>query len=327
MKNNYIEMVCSCISFIERNLKDGVAVEDVINKTYYSYPHFYRIFMDIVGEPITGYIGKRRLSCAATDLIIDKKSIVDIALDNGFSSQQTFNRAFTNMFKISPQKYREKGMLDDIYKPFVFPIPGSTPVSSISVSIEELPPMKVAAFHSYNDKISTKNQFGQWDRVVSKAWGGLIKWQMAYEYQKHYGRTDKLPSTMELGNFFVDNSLHLPPNTRYFGFTNPFPFCDTEFGYEVWAMLGNYSKGELLFLDNYEVEIKDFSGGLYAMAEATYGKDSNLDETWKMLHCWIAENERYEYGEHQWLEEHITKANIGGFHLFRLFMAIKPITA
>lgn len=325
MKKNYINVVCSCVSFIEKNLKSKVAAEAVVNEAYYSYPHFYRIFMDIVGETITSYTRKRKLSCAANDLIVNQKPIVEIALDYGFSSQQTFNRAFTNMFKTSPQKYREKGMLDDVYKPFVFPLPGSIPISSISVSVEELPQMKVAAFHSYNDKITTKNQLGQWDRVVTKAWGGLIKWQMAYEYQKQLGRTDELPNTKALGNFFVNNQLHLSPNTRYFGFINPLPFCETEFGYEAWAMLGNYTKGQQLFLDNYEVEIKDFSGGLYAVAEATYGKDSNLDEVWKMLHHWLAGNEQYEYGEHQWLEEHITKANVGDFHSFKLFMPIKPI--
>jgi hypothetical protein len=29
------------------------------------------------------------------------------------------------------------------------------------------------------------------------------------------------------------------------------------------------------------------------MTEATYGENLNLNEIWKMLHCWIAENERY----------------------------------
>lgn len=325
MKNNYIKMIGNCISFIENTLKDKVSVEDVLKETYYSYPHFSRIFMDIVGESVTGYIRKRKLSCAANDLILNKNSIVEIALNYGFSSQQTFNRAFTNMFQMSPQKYREKGMLDDVYKPFVSHITDIVPVSSTAILIEELPAMKLASFHSYNDKISTKNQLIQWDKVVSKAWGALIKWQMSYEYQKLYGRIDKLPNTNKLGSFFIENDLHLPPNTRYFGFTNPYPFSDTEYGYEAWAILNNDSEIKEFFLDNSDVKIKEFSGGLYAMAEATYGKNSNLDETWKMLHCWIAENDQYDYGEHQWLEEHITKAGEGGFHSCKLYMAIKRV--
>lgn len=58
MKNNYIKMVGNCILFIENTLKDKVSVEDVLKETYYSYPHFSRIFMDIVGESVTGYIRK-----------------------------------------------------------------------------------------------------------------------------------------------------------------------------------------------------------------------------------------------------------------------------
>lgn len=322
---DYMQIVENCISFIEGSLKHGVTVEAVLSQTHYSYPHFCKIFTDIVGDSVTGYIRKRKLSGAAQDLVTSKKTIVDIALDYGFGSQQTFTRAFTNMFQISPQKYRENGMLDDLYKAFKFPAPGSVPGSSLSISIEALPAMKMASFHAYNGGISFKNPSEQQDKVVSKAWGGLIKWQMSYEYQKRCGRTGKLPNTASLGKFFVDNRLHVSPNTRYWGFSNPFPFDDTEYGYEAWAMLGNYLEGEPVFLEDSGVQIKAFSGGLYAVAEAAYGQNSNLDQTWKMLHRWVAENQQYEYGEHQWLEEHLTKPDEGGFHSFKLFLPIKQV--
>ncbi|WP_099205411.1 helix-turn-helix domain-containing protein [Scatolibacter rhodanostii] len=323
MKTNYIKIINDCIAYIEKNLKENITTEDILNKTYYSYPHFHRIFRDIIGESVSSYIRKRALSSAASDLFADDKTIIEIAMDYGYGSQQTFTRAFTSMFGISPQKYREKGMLDDLYKPFIVSSSSSIPVKITPIAIETLPAMKVASFHSYNDKLSMKNQLSQWNKVVSKAWGGLIKWQMSYEYQKKYGQTNKLPTTTNLGQFMVDNNLHLPPNTRYFGFTCPFPFLDTEYGYEAWAVLGNYSESSPLFLDEFGVEVKEFFGGLYAVAEATYGESSDLDDAWKALHYWIDKNDKYDYGEHQWLEEHITKPYVGGFHSFKLFMPIK----
>jgi hypothetical protein len=36
-------------------------------------------------------------------------------------------------------------------------------------------------------------------------------------------------------------------------------------------------------------------------------------------------NQQYNYGEHQWLEEHITKSGEGGFHSFKLFLPIQSI--
>ncbi len=325
MKIDYVKKIAQCIAYIEDNLTHKVYIADVLENTYYSYPHFHRIFMDFVGEPITSYIRKRKLSCAAEELINTKKTIVDIALDYNFSSQQTFNRAFTGCFGISPLKYRKIGMLNDLYKPFAFPDCFFEDLIPIKVSIERLQPMKIASYHSYNGNILLKNSKQEQDILVSKAWGNLVRWQMSYEYQKQFGIIEKLPATLKLGKFMIDNNLHLLPNTRYFGFINPFPMNDYEFGYETWAMLTNISENVITEAQNRNIIIKDYEGGLYVTTEATYGPDSNLDKVWKSLHYWLMQNQQYNYGEHQWLEEHITKSGVGGFHSFKLFLPIQSI--
>jgi AraC-like DNA-binding protein len=185
MKIDYIQKIELCIAYIEANLNHKVSIEDVLENTYYSYPHFHRIFMDIVGEPITSYIRKRKLSCTAEELIKTHKPIVEIALDYNFSSQQTFNRAFTGYFGISPLKYRESGMLDDLYKPFVLADCFLKDEIIIAVSVEKLLPMKVASAYSYNGNISEKNRRQEQDRLISKTWGNLVRWQMSYEYQNN----------------------------------------------------------------------------------------------------------------------------------------------
>lgn len=323
MKVDYLKKIEQCIAYIENNLTHKVYIDDVLESTYYSYPHFHRIFMDFVGEPITTYIRKRKLSCAAEELINTKKSIIDIALDYNFSSQQTFNRAFTGYFGISPLKYRNTGMLDDIYRPFAFTDCFLEELISIPVSIERLQPMKIASYHTFNGNITLKNSRQEQEKLISKAWGNLIRWQMSYEYQKQYGANKKLPATRELGKFMIDQNHHLPPNTRYFGFINPFPMNSNEFGYEAWAMLTDVSESIITEVQNKSINIKDYEGGLYATAVATYGTDSNLDKVWKSLHYWLMQNQQYNYGEHQWLEEHITKSGEGGFHSFKLFLPIQ----
>ncbi len=323
MNIDYVKRIEQCIAYIEDNLTKRVCIDDVLENTFYSYPHFHRIFMDFVGEPITSYIRKRKLSCAAEELINTQKEIVDIALDYNFSSQQTFNRAFTGFFGISPLKYRKIGMLDDLCKPFALTDCLSKELIPITISIERLQPMKVASYHSYNGNILLKNMRQEQDKMVSKAWGNLIRWQMSYEYQKQFGIIEKLPATLTLGKFMIDHNLHLPPNTRYFGFINPFPMNDHEFGYEAWAMLTNISERVITETQNRNIIIKDYEGGLYVTAEATYGPNSNLDKAWRSLHHWLMQNPQYNYGEHQWLEEHITKSGEGGFHSFKLFLPIQ----
>lgn len=320
---DYIDLVIKCAEYLEQNMKKSISIEEVAESTCYSYPHFYRIFSDMVGDSVSGYIRKRRLSCAAEELVKSDRSICNIAFAYGFSSQQTFNRAFTGMFGIAPLQYRKKGMLDDIYKPFRFNKREFNDLPAFQVGIEELPPMKMIAYQEYSNKLPLKNPFTDREKIISRAWGKLVRGQMVCEYKKCYGKNAKIPNTVKLAEFFIKNDLHIPPHTRYFGFNNPFPCKDNEFGYETWAVTGDDSEQSADIREEAGIRIKDFSGGLYATASASYGEASNLDDTWRRLHLWLSGNQDYEYGENQWLEEHITKKGEGGFHGFKLYMAIK----
>lgn len=102
-------------------------------------------------------------------------------------------------------------------------------------------------------------------------------------------------------------------------------FIHLLFGYEAWAMLNDQSDRCIKEMNHSQIRIKDLPGGLYATASATYGADSDLDRVWRGLHYWLSNHQQYQYGEHQWLEEHITKMSEGGFHGFKLYLPIKSV--
>ncbi|UYO99245.1 helix-turn-helix transcriptional regulator [Oceanotoga sp. DSM 15011] len=70
--------------------------------------HFHRIFNELTGETLKSYIRKRRLTEASKDLLNCNNSIIDIAFDYGFESQESFTRAFKKVFKVTPGKYRKR---------------------------------------------------------------------------------------------------------------------------------------------------------------------------------------------------------------------------
>lgn len=85
------------------------------------------------------------------------------------------------------------------------------------------------------------------------------------------------------------------PGTRYFGFNNPNPSAGSpNYGYEQWVTIA--PDVEALA----DVEIKDFSGGLYAVTRCQ--GVANISKTWQELVSW-AENSPYQRAHHQWLEE------------------------
>jgi len=92
---------------------------------------------------------------------------------------------------------------------------------------------------------------------------------------------------------FLDN----PEQHRIFGFNNPDPSPGSpNYGYEFWIAIGpDIERGG-------EVSIKEFSGGLYAVARCS--GIGNIGERWHQLATWC-ENSRYSFGHHQWLEEHL----------------------
>jgi DNA gyrase inhibitor GyrI len=89
------------------------------------------------------------------------------------------------------------------------------------------------------------------------------------------------------------------PGTRVFGFNNPDPSEGSpNYGYEFWITIADdLDPGP-------QVEVKDFSGGLYAVMGCSGKAEEVIWQTWQKLIAW-RENSRYRMGQHQWLEEHL----------------------
>lgn len=74
------------------------------------YSEFYttRKFKEISGIQFKDYLRYRKLAFALKEVRDSERSILDIALDYGFSSQEAFTRAFRKTYGITPGKYRQK---------------------------------------------------------------------------------------------------------------------------------------------------------------------------------------------------------------------------
>jgi AraC family transcriptional regulator len=103
---DYRSALEQAILYIEDRLGEAITVEEVARAAGYSYYHLNRQWTAVLGESIGSYIKKRRLANAAKALLYTNNKIIDIALDNGFHSAESFSRAFKFVCKTSPQEYR-----------------------------------------------------------------------------------------------------------------------------------------------------------------------------------------------------------------------------
>ena len=76
---------------------------------YLGYSEYYttRKFKEISGLAFRDYLRQRRLAFALKEVRDSDKSLLDIAMDYGFSSHEAFTRAFKSAYGLTPSAYRQ----------------------------------------------------------------------------------------------------------------------------------------------------------------------------------------------------------------------------
>ena len=115
--SDYILDLEKALNYIEDHLTEDIELLEVAQAAGYSLYHFQRIFKGILGDSMKDYIIKRRFSDAGKILISSDRPIIDVALEYGFQSRESFSRAFKKTIGRNPSEVRSDGMLYKIREP------------------------------------------------------------------------------------------------------------------------------------------------------------------------------------------------------------------
>ncbi|MGI6664518.1 MAG: AraC family transcriptional regulator [Christensenellaceae bacterium] len=112
------ETIQNSLDTIEANLAEAFTVEDLAEQAALSPFYYQRLFSKLVKKPLREYIKLRRLARASEALRDTDARILDIALLFGFSSHETFTKAFKAAYGITPEQFRKtRPMLNHFDKP------------------------------------------------------------------------------------------------------------------------------------------------------------------------------------------------------------------
>lgn len=104
----YISRINRSIDYIQINISKELNLEIIAKEACFSPFHFHRIFRAIVGETLNSFVKRVRVEKSAFFVKYNSDlSMTDIALKSGFSSSQSFARAFKEYFKMSPSEYQK----------------------------------------------------------------------------------------------------------------------------------------------------------------------------------------------------------------------------
>lgn len=136
--------ISEALKYIDDNLSENINLELLSDKFYFSPYYFHRLFSAIVGKTLGVYIRDRRILYACKLLCSTNESILDIALDCGFNSAQSFTRAFNEIQGLSPREYRKQGYspviisVDEMVMKFTNRLKGGIFVKPNIINQEEL---------------------------------------------------------------------------------------------------------------------------------------------------------------------------------------------
>jgi AraC family transcriptional regulator len=107
-----IERLQRVVDSIESSLSSGqdtaIDIPALADMCHVSPWHFQRLFKSLVGDTLGNYLRGRRLTQAAELLLSSDRSILDIAMQVGFGSNEALSRAFKGYFNLTPKAFRQQ---------------------------------------------------------------------------------------------------------------------------------------------------------------------------------------------------------------------------
>ena len=98
----WVDKMNQAISYVENHLCEEIDTEEISSIMACPFVIFQRYFVQITGIPLSEYIRRRKLTCAAYELQGTKEKIIDIAYKYGYESSDAFSFAFKRMHGVAP---------------------------------------------------------------------------------------------------------------------------------------------------------------------------------------------------------------------------------
>jgi AraC family transcriptional regulator len=110
----------NAMAYIEEHVTEDIDYRKISKIAYCSEYHFKRMFSFLSGVSLSEYIRRRKLTLAAFDLKDRNLRIIDVAMKYGYSSADSFSRAFHSMHGILPSEARSNNIQLKAYPRMTF---------------------------------------------------------------------------------------------------------------------------------------------------------------------------------------------------------------
>ena len=253
-----IKQLNNAIVYIEENLCDEIDINRIAEIAFCPYDKFKRFFSYMTNMSVSEYIRKRRLTLAAYNLLNGQERIIDIAVKYGYSSADSFTRAFAKQHGILPTEVSSDTQLK-VYPPvsFYVAIKGAselkfriTETNAINLRGISKEFTGIAADRFEQEHIMWSNQHddvqNQVCKTVEGVWYGI--WDKGiYSIAK---QADEVSDNPSLTDIIIPSGKYAVFSTDFGGFAGDLLPKLREQIFDCWLPDSGYKQS-----DDYEVEV------------------------------------------------------------------------
>ncbi|TVT26653.1 AraC family transcriptional regulator [Salinicoccus cyprini] len=104
---NLLKDLNEALTYIEKNIEDEIDMREVARISRSSEYHFKKTFAYLSGMTLLEYIRRRRLTKAGLELVDHRSKVIDVAMKYGYSSPDSFAKAFHQLHGINPSEVKD----------------------------------------------------------------------------------------------------------------------------------------------------------------------------------------------------------------------------
>lgn len=113
---NNLDILANAFEYIEQHLQEDIKTEDVAAACYCSKSTLEKIFRYINHRSVHDYIMRRRMMLAAKMIVANPESnLLEVALSCGYSTNESFTRAFKNVWNCNPSEFRGNTRFSELF--------------------------------------------------------------------------------------------------------------------------------------------------------------------------------------------------------------------
>ena len=96
----------NALEYIEDHIREGCTQEEIARAACVSLSSLQKLFRYAFGHGVNEHINKRRMTLAAGELLAGPISVAELAREFGYSTTESFSRAFRKVNCCLPSDYR-----------------------------------------------------------------------------------------------------------------------------------------------------------------------------------------------------------------------------